>query len=166
MEEQKKGPAIADLSPDASLLKMRLAQSQVGEVIAYRELSDVIGQDVQNRRRSALRRAQAILQRERGFVFAAVKGEGLKRLSDDEIARLGPGIARRIHRAALRGVRRLSVVAFDGLSADAKCAHNAGMAALSFLSKASDSQQYRKVEEAVKAAQKTLPTAKMLELFR
>lgn len=161
------GKRIADLSPDASLLKQRLETVKVGEVISYTDLSAVISSDVRQRR-SALMRARLILMREKDFVFVAVKNVGIKRLSADEIARLGEGFARRIRKVALRGIKTLACVGaeFASLTEAAQVSHNSGMTLLSFLRGATTAQRYAKIEERVRESQKVLPTSKLLELFK
>lgn len=157
---------ISDLSPDASLLRKRLESVAVGETVPYTVLSEVIGRDIRERR-SALMRARIILMREKGFVFIPVRKLGIQRLGDEQIARLGESYVRRINKVALRGIRTLACVQnFDGLTEAAQISHNTGMSVLAFYRESSKRAAYAKVEEKVKAGNKLLPTAKLLELFR
>lgn len=163
----KRRRTIADLSPDAITLRKRLETLAPGDSVTYAELTKLIGGDVQRSRHGALYRARAILMREKSMVFAAMKGEGLKRLTDDEIAKTGYGVIRTVRRASSRGMKRLACVSeFEKLSSDAQTAHNTAMSVLGTLHQFTAPARVEKIEGAVREQKAALPSGKMLEMFR
>lgn len=158
--------AISDLSPDAITLRKRLEALSPGDTVSYAELTGLVGGNVQTVRHGALYRARAILLREKSFVFAAVRGEGLKRLSDEDIARSGVSIFRRVRKATTRGMRTLACIGdFNRLTAEAQISHNLGMSALAVLHQFVAPARLEKLEAAVKEQKAALPSAKVLEMF-
>ena len=74
-------------SIDVKTLCKAFAESHVGQIFTYKDLSQLIERDVQTEARNILTSARKITQRELGYVFGTIHGEGLKRLSDIEIVR-------------------------------------------------------------------------------
>lgn len=94
------------VSPDALLLADRLRQVPVGEAIDYDALSDIIKRRVNKDARHVLRTARDIVLREDRIVFEAVRG-GIKRLTDAEIAAMGPYYIKLIRRRSVRAERKV-----------------------------------------------------------
>ena len=158
---------IADLSPDAIALRKRLETLNPGDTVSYADLTALIGADVQTSRHGALYRARAILLREKSMVFAPIKGEGLKRLGDEDISRLGYAIIRRVRKAAARGMKTLACVAnFDKLSTDGQVAHNATMTMMSAFHQFSAPTRMAKIETAVRESRAAIPSGRVLEMFK
>jgi hypothetical protein len=131
---------------------------QVGEVVTYEELSKLIGIDVREEGRGALRSARNILLRDEQIVLDSVPNVGLKRSSDSEIVQSA---------GAQRGVQRLTAVAdFDRLSDADKLAHNASVSALAVIKLMGKPKSVERIAASVNTANTgSLPIARTLELF-
>jgi len=160
------GKTIGEMLPDTLTLYKRLLTAKVGEQISYEELSGLIGADVTERRgplTSAIRRAQ----REKEMVFDSVRGQGIKRLDDVQIATSATGIIKRVRRMSEKAIKRLTCVRdFAAMPDDAQVKHNAGMSILAVMRQVSTPATAKKVEAAVTAAKGALPLAKTLEVFK
>src|SRR5690606_7840323 len=80
---EAKTATIAQKSIDAQIIERHLETAEVGQLVTYVELSQLVGRDVQKKDRHLLETAKRALLR-RGMVFEAVRGEGVKRVTDDE----------------------------------------------------------------------------------
>ena len=94
---------IPELSIDSKMLYDRLIKAEVGAVIPYRELTEVISRDVQGPARGNMNTARHRALRHNGMVFEAVWKVGLKRLNDTEVVAVGEASLGRIRRVARRG---------------------------------------------------------------
>lgn len=159
-------PTIQKLSIDSQLIAERMMQVEIGQLVTYEVLSEVIGQDVTgDHGRGCLATARRMLQRDSQMVFDAVRGVGLKRLSDAEIVQSGARSVRRVRSAARRGSRLLTSVGdFDSLPASDKLRHNATLSVLGAIEAISSAGSVKKVEQRVTAAS-PLPIAATLAAF-
>jgi hypothetical protein len=140
---------------------------QVGEVVTYEELSKLIGIDVREEGRGALRSARNILLRDEQIVLDSVPNVGLKRSSDSEIVQSAGAVFSKLRRGAQRGVQRLTAVAdFDRLSDADKLAHNASVSALAVIKLMGKPKSVERIAASVNTANTgSLPIARTLELF-
>ena len=154
-------------SLETRLLYERLKTLKVGEVIAYRELNQIIGQDVQTGGRGALRSARHWAERDDRIVTDAIPNIGLKRLSDPENVAGSTTALTKIRRAAQRGIDRLIAVDWGGLEDADKLQHNAGLSALNIVKYLSKPKSVERIAGAVNTTSTgQLPIARTLELFR
>lgn len=157
---------IPEMAMETRMLRDRLAKSNIGDVITYSELSDLIGQQVQDRSRGHLNSAVKSLLTERQMVFGTIRTVGLKRLSDGEIVAVGDEILPRIRRMAKRATQKLMAVGdFSSLTNDQKIRHNAVVSSLSTVSFFSKESRVKEIEKQVGSAQ-PLPVGKVLGLFK
>lgn len=154
---------IPGLSIDTKMLSDRLALLPVGETLPYEDLSSVIGRDVRTEARSNLTSAMHRLLSE-GVVFAAVRGIGIKRLTDEEIVGIGPETVAKVRRAARRAGTKLSAVQdFAALPATAQTQHNMSMSVLGVLLHLTKPKTIRQLEARIGEAQAALPLQRTLE---
>ena len=159
--------SIADISPDVIVLKPRLRSMEPGDVVTYAELSELIQNDVQRVRRSALQRARLILMREDMIVFGVIRSVGLQRLSDSEVARLWPSVVRHVRRSAKRGMRRHACVkSRDALTPEEKTSFDIGSGILGLLYHETQPRRVKRLEDATQQRATALPTSEMLELLK
>lgn len=153
---------------EAAMIVERLLKCTVGEVVSYKELTRLIGRDVQDKGRVALLRAQRDLWRgEAKAVFGTVMRVGVKRLSDDEIAKLGPAAIRRIHKLAQRVDEKMACVQdVAKLSADTRTALISGQSFLRAIAQAATLPHLKQVAELVEDSSKPLPMGRVLEVLK
>jgi hypothetical protein len=142
--------AIPELSPDTRLLYQRLRELKPEEVIPYKDLSGLIGRNVQERARSTLNAARKKALRDDHVVTEAVINVGIKRLADVRIVETtGDAVRRRIRRASSRGVLKLTSVNFDALSPQHRIKHNAELSQLGALREFSKDSQTKRIEKII-----------------
>jgi len=158
--------AIAELGADARVLIGRLRELSSNEMLTYEDLSQLIGRDVRTVGRGALTTAMNRLMRDERMVFAAVHGEGIKRLDDSGIVRVGVGGIERVHRAARRSLLKMGCADFSKLANAEKITHNATAAALGVLANITTQHKLKKLESKVSEKQEPLALAKTLDAFK
>lgn len=166
MEEKK---TIQQISIDAQVLLNRLKQAQPGETIQYSELTELIKRNVQIQPGyGACLTARNRLMRDEGMIFSPVFDQGLKRLTEEEIASSGGRGIVRIKRIASREKMKLhcGIRNFESLSNAAKIAHNTAASIYGLMQMFSKTKTITKIETAVIAQNGKLPSAKMLEMFK
>jgi hypothetical protein len=127
---------VSQYGVEVSLIAERLASTNPGEVVGYAELTTLAGVDVLLHR-NVLNAARKQLQREKHVVFKADFGQGLRRLTNEEIAATGIGRVKAIGRSARRGIKTLSCAQYDGLSSTGKTRHTVGLSLLNMIQHAS-----------------------------
>jgi hypothetical protein len=88
--------------PETDLLIQTLRAVPLGGEISYRTLSEAIGRDVRTVARGRLTSARNIAQRDHGVCFFAQRGQGLRRITIEEMPQVGEHARRRI-RSTTRG---------------------------------------------------------------
>lgn len=164
MEVKKATPFVTSI--DTRTLADALAKVDPGAFVSYSALSAIIGRDVTKAARGVLDAARRTVQRDTRIVFDVVRTEGLRRLVDPEIARSGDVTRGKIHRAASRGIKRVSCADYDKLADGDKVAHNASLSMLGAVKLFTTRRAVRKLEEATGIAQSKIPIRETLALFR
>lgn len=161
-----KKTSFEELSIDTQLLIDRLRKAEVGESVSYTSLTEIIKRNVQMEARHVLNSARKILQREDHALFGTIRGEGLKRLADVEIANSGGRYLKQVNHTAKRGVRALGCVSdFAKLPLQEQIRHNAALSLLGCFYEVSKSQSRGRIEAAVAIMQKKLPFKETLGAF-
>lgn len=157
--------SIPQMAVDTRLILQRLEQAQPGDLISYKELSGMLGRDVQREARSNLMSAiRAALSSE--MVFGTVRNEGVKRLTDSELAGVGEGTRAHISRTARKAVRKMTLVEnFAGLTNEEKIRHNTSLSMLGAVGHITSSRQSKLLESRVSVKLEELPLQKTLEAF-
>lgn len=157
---------IAAISIESLELIKRLSTAKVGELIPYKELSDIAMSDVQTEKRGALVTATKHLLNEKQMVFEAVRNVGLKRANDSEIVAHSEGPIEKIRRISKRAMKRLTCVDFDKLPNDQKIAHNSKMSVLGVLHQVTAPGKLKQIEAQVAKTNTRLNLETTLEAFK
>ena len=153
-------------SIDTQMVIDRLRAAAPGELVTYRELSDIIGRDVADGARHVLQSATRALQKHRQMVFAAVTRQGVRRLDDAGIVDMGGAAIKRIGRAARRAGVTLGCANFDNLDDGRRVKHNATLSYFGVVEAISKKGAIAKIESRVEKTRQALPLAKTLEAFK
>jgi hypothetical protein len=144
-------------SIDVQTLCRAMAESQVGDILTYQQLSALIHKDIQTEGRQALLSARRIVQRDMQIVFGTIYKEGLKRLSDTEIVMTGQQTVVRIRRASHRGAARVAVARPERLQPDGRLRQNTLLSLLAMIHASTTESRMRKLEGKVAQAESKLP---------
>jgi hypothetical protein len=146
----------------------RIARMTMGEVVTYREFSDLVNEDVTLDGRGTLNSARRMAQRDLQIVTDTVRKTGIKRLTDVEVVDASDASFGELRRAARRGIDRTTAITdFERLPNDKKIRHNAAVSALGVIAALSKPKEIRKLEGAVNTSQTgQLPIGRTLELLR
>jgi hypothetical protein len=152
---------------ETTVLVDRIKRMSVGELIRYRELNELIGQDVQAEARHILHSARHICLREYKIVTDPLNNIGIRRATDVELTNSGLGIFGRMRRMARRGVDRVMAVAdWDALPDAEKVRANATVSALKLMEVIGKPRSVDRIAGAVNTEMTgQLPIARTLELF-
>lgn len=145
-------PPIGQLGVDAALLAKRLAKAEFGELVTYAELSGMIGRSVQGKARHVLSSARNVVLRENDIAFDVVENEGLRRMTDDDLAESYQPALRRIRRTARKAARVVCCADMEKLSPDKQRAVSAGLSAVGAIELFTSAKNVRKIEDSVKAS--------------
>lgn len=107
----------------------RLGSMAVGDTITYQEIGRLIGSQFNPRYGPGyqiVKHARDALLRDRGYVFAPIRGEGLKRLTPTDTVSYAARHSKRIRRISKRGLAEVVSVGadFDTLSQEQRVQHN------------------------------------------
>lgn len=154
-----------EMSADARLLRQRLAAVKIGESVTYADLSREISKPVDGAF-PALQTARRSLLNNDGYVFAVIRGEGLKRLSDEEIVAASDQDVNRIRRTAKKGARKLaSVQDYGAMSNASQLRHTTRLSVMTAVAHMASSKGIEKLEEPAKGRAKELPISETLAAF-
>ena len=154
------------LSVDTKRIYDRLSKAEVGEVVPYEELTELIGRNVCAEARYCVDSARRMLRNQDGIIVKPVHGVGVKRLTDLEKALLGPAALHSIRGKARRAMREITCVDdFSALPPDAQVKHNASLSVLGAIQHFSGSRKLAAIEGKVAEAKAALPVQKTLEFF-
>lgn len=163
-DDDKKPNFVASI--DVRALCKVFAETRVGEVLTYQQLSEVIRKDIQTEGRQALTSARAITQRELGYVFGTIFRVGLKRLSDIEIVQTGQQTVVKIRNQSKRGAQRVATAAPEKLPIESRIQQNTYLSLLAMVHATVQEKRLKKLEERVAQAEAKLPLDKTLEAFK
>lgn len=147
-------------SGDAKILAHVLRGASIGDLVSYSKLTAAIARDVQTDARSVLETARQIVQREDKMIFDAVRGMGLKRLTDEEIVGLGDRTRDHVRRSARRVVKKMVCVDYNNLSAEKQVQHNTALSMFGLFAEIATDKSTLRLSEAVKDARSDLPIIK------
>ena len=154
---------ISEVSLDTKTIYGILSETSVGDVATYDRLSAAIGRDV-HAVWGSVATAQRMAMREIGAVFSPVRGIGLKRLSNSEIAKLSEGTLMKVRRAVGREVRRQALVDEMMLTNEEKISYSARLSMLGALVEFTKPGVAKRIEAQKPTA--ALPVGRVMELFR
>jgi hypothetical protein len=161
-EIQKRIPSI---SIESQEIIRRLEKMAVGDFVSYDELSQLAMGDVRKEKRFALQTARDHLMIHKGAIIECVVNEGVKRLSDAEINKLGEATVAKIHRASHRGLQKLACADYEKLKLSDRIEHNARFSALGALHHITKPSQMKRLQGAVEKTQCRLQLQETLDAF-
>lgn len=154
------------IAGDTLTVMEKFKQTPEGEIISYDELSEAIGRDIRKSAYYCVTTARRKLLNEEHMVFAAVRNQGYKRLTDVDKVELGEYWRKRILRASGNGIKAVtSVDNYDALSDDKKVSHNKYATIFVLIRRSAKAATLKKIEIRVRETTKVLPLAKTLEVF-
>lgn len=154
------------LSVDTDMVHKRIVAANIGEVITYAELTELIGRDVQGAARYVLHSARNMAMREDRAVFGVNTDVGLVRLDDCAVVDAGADGMAKARRAIRKGARVLGCVNnFDAMPNEKKIQHNTALSLFGALHEAMKPKSVARIEAAVTREAGEIPFAKTLELF-
>lgn len=147
-------PAIGQMSVDATIIAKRLAKAEFGEFIPYAELTALIGRNVQSSQtggaRHILDTARETVLRENQIGFATVEGEGIRRMTDEELAESSEKPLRHIQRTAKKAARVVLCANMEKLTPDQQRKVSTGLSVLGAVEIFSATKSQRAIEETLK----------------
>ena len=154
------------VSAETTLIAQRLADVEPGRIVTYAELSALVVADVRGSARHSLTSARRIVQRDHRAVFESVRGVGIRRLTDTEIAtQCGRETIRAMHRKAGRGLKRIACANTDGLDREAVTRMNADASLIGVMRHVTKAGSLKRIESRVaeKGGKDRLPIGDVLE---
>lgn len=157
--------SIPEMAIDTRLLLQRLLKAKVGDVLTYKELNGVISRDVQRDANPCLQSAMRAALRQQ-MVFSTLRGIGVKRLTDRELAGIGEAARQHIARSARVAMKKMTHVQdFKALTNDEKIRHNTGLAMLGAVAHIASPKNAKALEGRVSNSFSVLPVQKTLAAF-
>ena len=96
-------------------------------------------------------------------VFDVVRGQGLRRMNDDEIANYGMVTAKRIGRHARRGIKVVSAGQYDRMTPAARVNQAIGLTVLNMIQHSTSRKAVGRLESVLPQNAKVLPLAETLK---
>jgi len=154
-------------SMETELLRMFLVEQLApGTHLTYAELSDVIEKDVQGEARGALISARKIVEKENGIVTVAIRGVGIYRLREGEVApHVKVTVRKKLNNACERSLEQLKCVKLEELN-------NVQLLEHKFTESVTKTLGFMTTAKVQSAIQKkvtfntVMPTAQLLEHFK
>jgi hypothetical protein len=159
---------INEKSIETQTLIKRLSEMKRGEEVSYKELSDLIGADVQTVAYCYCKTARERCLKDFGLVFEPVVNTGLKCMTEEEVALSGQFGIQKIRRVAKREKSKLhhGIENFDGLTNEAKIAHNTAASIYGVFELVSKPKEILKIEAQITNKIDMIPAKKALDLFK
>lgn len=155
------------LSIETKQLLERLIKAEVGELITYQEMTNIVGRDIRKEGCGIMYSARRKAENDCQIVFITVVNKGIKRASDEEIANSGTSAIAKIRRTSHKGKKRLHCVEnFGSLTNESKIHHNAAASFLGAIDLMTRPKKIIALEEVVKKESNSINVTKTLELFK
>lgn len=152
------------MSADTRSLHRYLAKIAVGDIASYAEMSRDLGFKVHGGL-PALQSARRALLRD-DVVFDAVRGVGIKRLSEVEILKSTDSEIRAIRNKARKGTRKLAAIDnFEDLSSRDQITYLTKTAAFAVIEEVGSEKGIQKIEKASSGRASQLSIRQSLEAF-
>lgn len=156
-------PDFARSTQTLALIEVLQAAS-IGSVVTYGQLTKAIGEDVQTGGRHYLYSAMKAVQAD-GLSFGTVRGQGVKRLTAEEIPAIGDAALLHIRRSSRRARKRMSVVnTMNDAPNDVRVKINATASLLGAIEHFSTAKAADKAKET--ATHGPVPPMKLLEALK
>ena len=158
-----KNNALAEVSIDIKLLCDALKLVEIGDVITYQELSDIIGRSV-IKHRYLLQKARRDLRRDDGILFDCVFNTGLRRMSNSDIVnKVSTQPFQRMRSTVRNAVGDIHCIQNDQLSNNERITLNASQSLFGAIAEFIKPKAINLLGANI---QEPLPVAKTLEFFK
>ena len=155
------------LSIETKQLLERLMKVEVGELITYKEMTEIVGRDVRKDGSGIMYSAKRKALNDCQIVFITITNKGLKRASDEEIANSGASVIHKIRRTSHKGKKVLYAVNdFSALTNESKISHNAYASFLGAIDLITRPKKIVALQEMVREESDSINVTKTLELFK
>lgn len=168
-EGNGKKKSVGQISIDAQTLIQRLEQQadmNDYSIIPYRDLSELIGREVQNGARGILETAKRHLLRERQELFVTVRGVGIVLADNDRVI----AQVKRRNKSACSSSRRAAkesmAAHIETMSSDQRQQFLGAQSLAATVELMSKPSSVKRIEASVGESISALPTGKVLEFFR
>lgn len=159
--------SVREASADARLLYQRLAKMEIGDFVSYKELSGIIGRNVQKDGYGFMNTARIMAEREDQKAFGVIMNEGLKCLNSSEIINTAAWSIDHIKRASRRTVKKMRCISdLESLPNDEKIRLNTYASAIGAIAVMTRGSSIKKIEAKVMETHEQLPYVKTLEAFK
>ena len=153
---------IAEMSIDTRLIMERLDKANIGDVVTYAELSQIIGRNLKTVYHFTATARKRLLKEKK--YFQAVPGVGFKRCDDSEKVATGGSYLQRSRRACRRGARiTTSVDDYDAMSKGDKVRHNAQLSLLLTMQSISTPRKLKAITQRVADTEQKLTIKSTIE---
>jgi len=155
---------VKDRKFETQAIIKRLLDAKVGEDITYGELSRLTGMKITSTS-GVLQSAKRIILNEDRRAFDSVRGIGIKRMADEEIATCDKDI-RKARRHAKRSVKKLSCVEnFTGMSNHAQISHVIKSSFFGAVAYMANKGKLQQIATAASGRSSELPVKETLQAF-
>lgn len=151
------------LSIETKILMELLTKVQEGSSLSWTEIRSAIGKEDVSSVLATARRRLALDER---IYFEALRGVGLRRLTNGEKTRAAEPLRAKTNRAAKRALRMITSVDYENLSAEEKATHNFGAATVGLLIHFSTRKTAKQIEDMTLKQSGVIPPMKLLEALR
>lgn len=153
-------------SVDSVLLAKHLSALKPGEQISYDTLSALVpDRELLGKHRYLLDSARGMVLKDGGIVIGCVSGQGLKRLTNEEIVSLPDATIAHIRRVSKRASRKVLCTDYEKLDAAGKQKFNASLSVLGAIGQFTSQRSLDAVGDRVEKAMARLPIDETLALF-
>lgn len=142
-------------SANTAMIYQRIGQMQIGDLLTYKELSDILGEPVDGSN-SHLQSARDMAVRYDGIVLENVRTVGYKRLSDTGIVHDTDRDMKSIGRKAKKATRKLESADYAALPLNEKHKFNVRSSILGVLRAASSRRREKRIMNKTEPDQKLL----------
>lgn len=144
-----------------------LLKFQTNEVCFYQEILKAIGKDKMDMQaRAIISKSRRRLLKDHNMVFDTVRKQGLKRLSDEDIVKLGANGVKQIRKSAQRTTQKMVTVDYEKLSDQGKTTHNTFLSVLGTLSAIAQPSKIAAVQREVQNSKIQLSIGSTLEALK
>lgn len=159
---------ISEISVFSQNLINFLGEKEVGEVITYESLSEVIGFDVtESKGRGYLGTATKRLLKDEGKVFSCVRSIGVILLSDSEVVKTtSKGYLKSIRAKGRKAYAKSTTVEYESLTPDEKIDWNCTMSILALMNHVTKRRSIREIENKVRDTNLQIDQKETLRILR
>ncbi len=163
--------AIPELSIDAQMLEKRIFKLKHNEIVEYKELSKLIGRNVQKEARGYLVTARKRIENNfEGWALGTIPNVGVKRMTDESAIGIATEARMKTTRALKKARKRVvrGVSDYEELSPDKQREYNTELTHTGIMISISNPKAVKKIEAILdnSLVESPVPTAKCLEAIK